>query len=66
MLKIVAEKNNTVVFIRKHTRFDNQFKEVVIQSDFVNTMCKEDNIILVRGSNNNFTVFKIYGQSVKP
>lgn len=31
---IVAEKNITVFFIRKHTRFDNQLKEVVIPSRF--------------------------------
>lgn len=34
MLIIVAEKNKTVIFIRIHTRFDNQFKEVVIQRVF--------------------------------
>lgn len=29
---IVAEKNVTVIYIRKHTWFDNQLKEVVIPS----------------------------------
>jgi len=33
-LIIVAEKNITVIFIWKHTRFDNQIKEVVIPSNF--------------------------------